>query len=141
MGENTNIESVTAMADEKRTPEDELICEQLLGWKRADGGWIKQDGFMYGGCGTPSFTRWAETGLILEAWTAAGNDYDIEGTVTADGVKIAARLRQTKGRCYIGDFSGYNETAPLAIRDAALEYITSMQPSTSDLIMARGDGG
>jgi hypothetical protein len=47
--------------------DNELIAEKLLGWKRADGGWIKQDSFMYGGCGTPTFTTWVERGLIIDA--------------------------------------------------------------------------
>lgn len=49
---------------------DEQICEKLLGWKRADGGWIKQDGFMYGGCGTPDFTKPDGGELIVQALIA-----------------------------------------------------------------------
>lgn len=118
------------MSDEQRTPQNELICEQMLGWRRAVGGWIKQDGFMYGGCGTPSFTSWAEAGLILEALSLLKDEKPRCGQRMAGDWYCVTR---TAG--------GTADTGPLAVRAAALEYITSMQPSTSDLIMARGDGG
>lgn len=113
--------------------ENELICERLLAWKRCPScgeqkwysNYDRRDATSgpFLTCVTPSFTTWAEAGLILEAWTAANNDYDIEGTSTEQGLKISARLRQIKGISYVGDFHGHKETAPLAIRAAALDYL------------------
>jgi hypothetical protein len=103
---------------EQRTP-DELICEKLLGWKQADGGWIKQDGFMYGGCGTPAFTTWADAGLILEALKVRrpGLTLEFRGYVSGDCeiVNPGTELMY-----------GYAKTWPLAIRAAALDYIRSL---------------
>jgi hypothetical protein len=119
---------------EQRTPdelaiENALICEKLLGFKRHCDkpgclDWRIASGQRY--WGNPTFTTWADAGLVLEAWTAANNDYDIEGTSTEHGLKISARLRQIKGISYVGDFVGYGETAPLAVRAAAIKYIRSL---------------
>lgn len=128
--------------DAQRTPDEEIILqrhaenvsivEKLLGWKRAGDPdvplWLKpatetrREEQWY----TPSFDTWADAGLILDAWIAAGNDYDIEGTVTETRKAMSARLRQIKGISYVGDFGGDSETAPLAIRAAALKYIRSL---------------
>jgi hypothetical protein len=90
--------------------ENELICEKLLGWKRADGGWIKPDGFMYAGCGTPTFTTWAEAGLILDALRARETTFGVYW----DGDFCT---------CDILGMGSNAETLPLAVRAAALEYI------------------
>lgn len=116
---------------EDRVTQNEIICEKLLGWiKRPSdipgisfSGWCVPNGPDES---TPSFTTWADAGLILEAWTAAGNDYDIDGTSHESGPRISARLRRIKGISYVGDFGGCAETAPIAVRAAALKYIRSL---------------
>lgn len=119
---------------EHRTPdelntENELICTKLLGWGKCEH-IAHISGLFHTPAGkheeVPSFTTWADAGLVLEAWTAANNDYDIEGTSTEHGLKISARLRQIKGISYVSDFVGYGETAPLAVRAAAIKYIRSL---------------
>ena len=95
------------MTQEQRTP-DELICEKLLGWKQADGGWLKQDGFMYAGCGTPSFTTWADAGLILDKLQSLSTAAAYRALKMLDGAFYNCRL------------------TPAAIRAAALSYIRSL---------------
>jgi hypothetical protein len=117
--------------------ENVAICERLLKWKRARISGLGvhlwhakpygDDGEQWVETPTPSFDTWADAGLILDAWIAVGNDYDIEGTVTETRNAMSARLRQIKGTSYVGDFGGDSETAPLAIRAAALEYIKSLE--------------
>lgn len=105
---------------EQRTPdeliaENKLICAKLLGWTPDDGGWIKSDGYMYGGCGTPSFTTWAEAGLILEALQKL----------------TPMNLRWSHGAQYWFidlDYDGKSDASgPLAIRAAAIAYIKAVK--------------
>lgn len=97
--------------------ENELICEKLLGWKPSPDScnrWIDSRGaFIHV---TPTFTTWAEAGLILDALRPT-----------------APTLSYSEGKwdCFGGDpykdfFHAYAETGPLAIRAAALEYIRSL---------------
>lgn len=100
---------------DEMTTQNELICEELLHWKPTQRGWLKNDGYMYGGCGTPSFTTWAEAGLILDALAARGAEPTLE-------------FNDDKWNCYGGYpeesfFYAYGEDGPVAIRAAALEYI------------------
>jgi hypothetical protein len=103
--------------------ENELICEKLLRWNpvRACRNRIKEwldtpygdDGAQWHTVVTPSFTHWAEAGLILEALSSHCPTLEY-----SDG----------KWDCYGGDpfesfFHAYADTAPLAIRAAALEHI------------------
>lgn len=94
------------------TAENELICEKLLGWKVAEAGWIKQDGFMYGGCGTPSFTTWAEAGLILDRMSQM--NWVMLEKIADWTCSIDSGYEPTVG---------VGSTAIAAIRDAALKYI------------------
>lgn len=114
---------------EQRTPdalstqaENELICEKLLAWKRCPSCGEQQWYCNYDRrdptsgpfktCVTPSFTTWAEAGLILEA--------------------IPKDLEYVVGYCdiekqwYCGQAVGadtYADTGPLAVRAAALQYV------------------
>lgn len=113
---------------EQRTPEEfvtenELICEKLLGWRKRTAGFATPGIEFYGWRlpngleqPTPSFTTWAEAGLILEALSAAGlktvvGDKSVSGSwwCTADAI---CQLRNT---------------GPLAIRAAALAYIQAVK--------------
>lgn len=105
--------------------ENELICEKLLGWGRGDGGWIKLDGFMYGGCGTPSFDDWASAGLILDAWAKAGNEYDL--ACEEMGSYVATFRCPSKGHKLLIE----GKTLPLAIRATALAYIRATQQANA----------
>jgi hypothetical protein len=118
--------------NEQRTPdeliaESELICEKLLGWsKRTPGfatpgiefyGWRLPDGSERP---TPSFTTWADAGLILEALK-----------MRLPGLTLEFR-GYANGDCEIVNpgtelMYGYAKTWPLAIRAAALDYIKAMK--------------
>lgn len=96
--------------------EDVLIVEKLLGWKRAGDPdvplWLKpatetrREEQWY----TPSFTTWAEAGLILEA---LGHELEL------------TKIHPCGGRWAfsIGAMTRFDTSGPLAIRAAALEYI------------------
>jgi len=107
------------------TAENELICEKLLRWQpvRACRTRIKEwldtpygdDGAQWHTVVTPSFTAWAEAGLIMDALSEAGlktvvGDKSVSGGwwCTADAI---CQLRNT---------------GPLAIRATALKYIRSL---------------
>lgn len=111
--------------DAQRTPEqitqNELICEKLLGWRllgrsgSCDTIWSLPNG-RDGRQGTPSFTTWAEAGLILEALPKE-HEY-VVGYCDIDK------------QWYCGQAVGsdtYALTGPLAIRAAALEYIKAVK--------------
>jgi hypothetical protein len=122
----------TQMTAEQRTPdeliaENQLICAKLLGWTPDDGGWIKQDGYMYGGCGTPSFTTWADAGLILDSFQQRGvgrtvwqENHPGEPNEMHRFFVSAQWERDGKVICVEGS------TGPLAVRAAALAYIRSL---------------
>lgn len=107
--------------DAQRSPEECIadngrICLDLLGWEPGIAGWIKPDGFMFGGCGTPSFTTWAEAGLILEALEMKREPIDVlheDEDWSAEFGVYRSSARATTG--------------PLAIRAAALEYIKAVK--------------
>ena len=96
------------------TTENELICEELLHWKPTHRGWLKNDGYMYAGCGTPSFTTWAEAGLIFDALQAKYEDVSVTG-------EVGGWVARAGSQSYFGD------TGPLAIRHAALDYIKAVK--------------
>lgn len=109
---------------EQRTPDElspaqqtELICRKLLGleWKYLQYAglcvWANETGRTFS-C-IDRFETWAEAGLILEALSSHCPTLEY-----SDG----------KWDCYGGDpfesfFHAYADTAPLAIRAAALEHI------------------
>lgn len=109
--------------DAQRTPdalstqaENELICEKLLGWIRHNypandsPAWevpSKAGEFQPTVFVTPSFTTWAEAGLILEA-------------LAAQWPKSKDMFRGLGGSMCLGGIT------PSEIRDAALEYIRSL---------------
>jgi hypothetical protein len=104
----------TPVSPENLFEANEQICAKLLGWTPSDGGWLKNDGYMYGGCGTPSFTTWAEAGLILDALINLG---------------IGVDVGNSGGGWYCDIYSGLvpsESTGPLAVRAAALQYIRSL---------------
>ena len=106
---------------EQRTPEEEYvlqlhtenvsIVEKLLGWKRAGDPdvpiWLKpatetrREEQWY----TPSFTTWAEAGLIIDA------------------LQSVVGWEPARARSQLGWLLKTSELTPLAIRAAALEYI------------------
>jgi hypothetical protein len=120
--------------NEQRTPEEQLVLQQhaenisivenLLGWKRdsADdvGGpiWRKpatatrREEQWY----TPSFTTWAEAGLILDAMQAKGK------APLVYSHELNARWEAS----FAGHAMHFAETGPLAIRIAAIEYIKAV---------------
>ena len=110
------------MTEAHRTPdamstENELICEKLLGWKRTD----SRSPAIYVtdiedvGRVAPSFTTWAEAGLILHALRLKGQTF------------FALNSREAGWYFDLPDGAtqGYFHSGPLAIRAAALEYIRS----------------
>jgi hypothetical protein len=109
------VNSPTPQTPDELTAENELICEKLLGWIRHDYGkdspaWEVpsktgeyQPTIFY----TPSFTTWAEAGLILEALQRRGPD--------AVPYRRLIGIRLTQGLL-----------GPVDIRAAALEYIRSL---------------
>lgn len=106
---------------EQRTPdslstqqENELLCEKLLEWKRL----VYTTKVMWehpptGVSDTPSFTTWADAGLILEALDR----------VEALGVEVGNAVGCWY--CEIDLEVKREPTGPLAVRSAALEYIRS----------------
>lgn len=111
------------MTSELRTPEqiaaeNALICEKLLGWKRSsivEYWYPSQD--HAGSRRTPSFTTWAEAGLLLDA--LAKTDWDCQlGYCRID----EAWFCNPMGKCIEGP------TGPLAVRECALEYIKAVKP-------------
>jgi hypothetical protein len=105
-----------------RTPdelgiENEAICEKLLGWKRSSivGYWFPSQEHA-GTVRTPSFTTWADAGLILDALNKrvlgveVGNFGRYEAHWYCDIESLGPPVNKAS-------------TAPLAIRAAALEYI------------------
>lgn len=97
--------------------ENELICEKLLGWVRecreSEPGWIEElfwrlsDGTRESE--TPTFTTWAEAGLILEALQRLVNSPHWQAG--------EALLGKLGGVLINGQFT------PTAIRAAALVYL------------------
>jgi hypothetical protein len=100
------------------TAENELICEKLLGWKKAPwfggwaGNWDRPDGGMC--AGTPSFTTWAEAGLILDALNVRYDNAEVRGELSMLWIAKA------------GEHAAAGDTGPIAIRAAALGYIRSL---------------
>lgn len=101
--------------------ENEAICEKLLGWKRSsviEYWYPSQD--HAGARRTPSFTTWADAGLILEALDAKMIGVEVGNFANFD-------------EHWYCDFEGLApptpkaRTAPLAVRAAALVYIRSQQ--------------
>lgn len=106
--------------------ENELICSKLLGWKRV--GYMPDKSFSWLVApeliqrDTPSFTTWAETGLILDALSkkASGGDYVVTVSYRiGDGCWYAYYTPWSRQRVAIQN----GATGPLAIRAAALAYI------------------
>jgi hypothetical protein len=103
------------------TAENELICEKLLQWRllgRSGSSmtiWSLPNG-RDGRQGTPSFTTWADAGLILDALTINRVVFDVyhhdEDFMCSFGGMPVTISSATTG--------------PLAIRAAALEYIRSL---------------
>lgn len=111
--------------------ENELICEKLLGWKRyvpdahegQDRRW-KRAITLPGITGdvkeaTPSFTTWADAGLILEALKARGMDR-LELSVDDEG-DWKCVVEWDRHQMHRSRYS--SESAPLAVRKVALSYI------------------
>lgn len=116
---------------EQRTPdeltaENELICEKLLGWQRRkcfspyDGRFMGYD-FLDGKRETtaPSFTTWADAGLLMDALAKAGQRPDVS---CYDGTDWVCLVNATDGDV----IPKVDKSAPLAIRAAALAYIRSL---------------
>lgn len=99
--------AVTAPADDKSTQaENELICEKLLGWTGSiRNGWRLPSGeAAIPEFATPTFTTWAEAGLILEALQDVG----------ARKLELSIQI-------------GRGELTPQSIRSAALSYLRSLE--------------
>jgi hypothetical protein len=102
------------------TAENELICENLLGWKRVGDGdcWEQHSAPWLDSVtpSTPSFTTWADVGLILDAMSVANIGFEL-GHDTIDDEWFC----ELQGRK-----STWDKAGPLAIRSAALGYIRSL---------------
>lgn len=97
------------------TEDNELICEKLLGWKVSSviGYWFPSQDHA-GTRRTPSFTTWADAGLILDALHAR----DVTFEVYRDGGGTL-RWNVVIAMCtYVCASSG-----PAAVRECALKYI------------------
>jgi len=99
--------------------ENELICEKLLGWKRL----IYTTCILWerppnGVTETPSFTTWADAGLILD---------EFESRAPAERVD-SVNYRSVAGEQMkkLGVLLSRGELRPLAIRAAALDYVRSL---------------
>jgi hypothetical protein len=113
----------------QRTPdelssENALICEKLLNWNRCTDrectAWIiTGDGEHW--YSTPSFTTWLEAGLLLDSLARVSCEWDIH-TSAVDG--FSAQVDIWPGSVKIS--TDWFDTAPLAIRAAALAYIRSL---------------
>lgn len=113
------------MSEQQLTPEqvgeNELICERLLGWSRIPPPegvicWDKGDTHT---SRTPSFTTWAEAGMILDALVRAGQRPDVS--------YYDRWYSFVDANCREGDeFPDAHDSGPLAIRAAALAYIRSL---------------
>lgn len=108
--------------------ENELICEKLLGWRRLTHNgvtwWeVPSTAGEFQPCVlvTPSFTTWAEAGLILDALQVAGQEPDLWNVDAYWYVQAS-----TVGQPY--EDIPHALTAPLAIRAAALAYIKAVRP-------------
>lgn len=113
---------------EQRTPdeltaENELICERLLEWTKNPSsvpgigfsGWQSDDR------STPSFTTWAEAGLILDALTARRD----HGWCLGDA-EPARNVRCFSMGIHGYKFNAIRQTGPEAIRAAALYFIRNL---------------
>lgn len=122
----------THVSPDELSRENELICEKLLGWKcitpdAMTKTWSDADHDDARLHPTPTFTTWAEAGLILDAMVANGCDWDIESTHTDEGVKATVRVffplpnsaSVRKCECLGEPFH--------AIRAAALAYIKAVK--------------
>jgi hypothetical protein len=114
---------------EQRTPdelgiENEAICETLLGWKRSSivGHWFPSQEHA-GTVRTPSFTTWADAGLILDALTQKERHFIDVGNTPSTGGQIWQIAIHARGHTVRKE---YLSTGPLAIRAAALAYIRSL---------------
>jgi hypothetical protein len=111
---------------EQRTPdllsteqsENHLLCEKLLGWEKVLMPEDNYPAFKKSWCHdpvyAPTFTTWADAGLILEALRSKGVITSIQFT--------------TAGYCAIGRWCSpmpATENIPAAIRAAAIEYVRS----------------
>lgn len=131
--------------DTHRTPdalstqaENELICDRLLGWKRCpscgEQQWYCNYDLRDPTSGpfrtlvTPSFTTWAEAGLILEAFESLHIGRAISWQTHHSGDcrdRHHASLEWGIGEHASKFAQGVAAAAPLAIRAAALAYIRS----------------
>lgn len=116
--------------DAQRTPdeltaENELICEKLLGWKLGGRGrfgakmWLDSpngdDGDQWHTVPTPSFTTWADAGLIVDSFQQEMAKIHPVSAIVAG--KMLGRLADA---VYCARLN------PAVIRAAALEYIRSL---------------
>jgi hypothetical protein len=105
--------------------ENELICEKLLGWRmvcRSPDDHSAVWNSTYASQRTPSFTTWADAGLILEKLDC----FDIYHTNQYWTLAISAPRPQGMGQTMPRPFEGHSEiSGPLSIRAAALSYIRS----------------
>ncbi len=109
--------------DEQSTHQDnELICRLLLGWTRSGENWSYRDENGQWYTGTPSFTTWAEAGLILDALAARGISYDLSHTKTEDGLMRFGVVVWIPKRHTVDA-----DALPVAIRVAALAYIKAVK--------------
>lgn len=102
--------------------ENELICENLLGWKRLthnDVTWWEVPSvageFQPSAFAAPSFTTWADAGLILEAFE-----------IKRELIDIALEENDWLVEVGIDGHAGRDTNGPKAIRAAALAYIRSL---------------
>ena len=118
--------------------ENEAICLRLLGWIKVANATQEKPAVWHekltattgrGGMYTPTFTDWAEAGLILDTLFLS-DETVVEYTfipIDRAGCMSGFRIRISDLRDPFNPINAKGATGPLAIRSAALEYIRSMK--------------
>ena len=111
------------LAPEDRVTQNELICDRLLGWRKntyqhpdssiAFTGWEDDDR------STPSFTAWAEAGLIIDRFE------ELAPVERVDSVSYSSCAEQQM--LNLSKLLRVGKLRPADVRAAALEYIKAVK--------------
>lgn len=107
-----NMTTKTQPTPDELNAENALICEKLLGWERRSDGPSFLENYWRCATGgdrltTPSFTTWAEAGLILEA------------------LQQPERWTATSTLTHLSQLLDEGHLTPAAVRTASLSYVRS----------------
>lgn len=118
--------STENLSPETRLAENELICEKLLGWRRLTHSGVtwweppSTGKFQPTMLAALSFESWAEAGLILDALVAK-KAYPVVGRCATVWTCTAY------AKAHMFEQAGCDESGPLAVRAAALEYLKAVR--------------